>query len=253
MALSRGGYRPPDHPPVAGEPSGAAYSSERPAAARSLLRARAGQRDRDPIIVPHRAPARAAIAWSSEHRSVCSVLCQKRVTLEASVAQRASIFRGGASLVGVLVAVAACSGQTTEADYTAPSPVCSDAPRWPRGNNFAFEQGGPTNAPLCTPHCGPNKSASSMWTGVGPANKLTSDALPSGPCTEPGVVCTMTAEWLGPCPPEGSPVGPLDLFICRCTSGNWTCTIDASSPSATMWSCRMPDGSNFNRPDAGGS
>lgn len=124
--------------------------------------------------------------------------------------------------------------------YTTPSMTCSDGPRWPRGTQFEYERGGPIDAPACTPHCGPNKSPSSMWSGARGA--LTSDALPSGACAENGVVCTMSAEWLGPCPEGAEAIGPLDLFICRCASGAWACTIDATSPSATSNSCRLPDG-----------
>lgn len=141
----------------------------------------------------------------------------------------------------------ACGGESVT-----PSATCSDAPRWPRGTRFEYERGGPSDAPACTPHCGPNAHASPMWGGAGGLNALTSDALPSGACDENGVACTMKAEWLGPCPPDGQPVGPLDLFICRCSGGRWSCTVDATSPSATSWSCMMPDGSDFNHPgDAG--
>lgn len=144
---------------------------------------------------------------------------------------------------------AACSTKesTTGSTYSTPSTTCSDGPRWPRGTNFDYERGGPTDAPACTPHCGPNQPASALWGG----RALTSDALPSGTCAESSVVCTMSAEWLGPCPPEGSPIGPLDLFICRCTSGIWACTVDATAPAATAWSCRLPDGGDFDRPDSG--
>jgi hypothetical protein len=81
-----------------------------------------------------------------------------------------------------------------------------------------------------------------MWVGSG---ALTSDALPSGACAEDGVVCTMQAEVLGPCPDGAEAIGPLDLFICRCRSGAWACTIDATAPSGTAWSCRAPDGTQI--------
>jgi hypothetical protein len=150
------------------------------------------------------------------------------------------------TLILIACSVLACS---TSATYATPSATCSDGARWERGTNFEYEKSAPTDAPACTPHCGPNRPASPAWGGAA----LTTDALPAGQCTEEGVVCTMQAEWLPPCPAEGSPGGPLDLFICRCSSGKWGCTIDATSPSATAWSCRMPDGSDFNRPrDAGG-
>src|SRR5688572_27292745 len=131
--------------------------------------------------------------------------------------------------------------------YATPSGACADGPRWPRGTNFEYERDGPTDAPACTPHCGPNQAASSNW----PRGFLTSDALPSGFCDEDGVVCTMAAEWIGPCPPEGKTFGPLNKFICRCRSENWTCTIDATSPSASVQSCTLPDGRDFYRPDSG--
>jgi hypothetical protein len=167
----------------------------------------------------------------------------------------ASFASGAAGLVALglciaAIASASCTGDGESASkYRTPSATCSDGPRWPRGTSFAYEASGPTDAPRCTPHCGPNQPASPICSGVGGGPHLTSDALPSGACSEDGVVCTMTAEWLGPCPPDGSPSGPLDLFICRCTGGAWACTVDATAPSATSWSCRMPDGSDY--PDGG--
>jgi hypothetical protein len=118
---------------------------------------------------------------------------------------------------------------------------CTDGPRWPNGSQFQYEVKGPTDAPACTPHCGPNASASSLW-GSPDLMKLTSAALPSGACQHEGNTCTMAAEWLGPCPPSGRAVGPFDLFICRCTSGRWGCTVDGESPSATSQTCELPDG-----------
>ena len=117
---------------------------------------------------------------------------------------------------------------------------CSDAPRWPNGTNFSYEHGGPSDAGPCTPHCGPNANASALW-GSSMLGKLTSAALPSGPCAHEGNTCTIGAEWLGRCPEGGSAVGPFDRFICHCTSGNWGCTIDDESPSATEQTCTLPD------------
>ncbi|MBX3187318.1 MAG: hypothetical protein KF819_09900 [Labilithrix sp.] len=130
-----------------------------------------------------------------------------------------------------------------EPSYAPPSATCSDAPRWPRGTSFEYEHDGPTGVPACTPHCGPNRSASGKWNAVGApgVTKLTSDALPSGACSEDGVVCGMTAEWLGPCPDEGLASGPLNDFYCRCISGRWSCTVDARAPSATAWECHVAD------------
>jgi len=116
---------------------------------------------------------------------------------------------------------------------------CTDGPRWPNGTDFQYELHGPTDAPACTPHCGPNASASSLW-GPPELGKLTIAALPSGGCQHDGNTCTMGAEWLGPCPAGGKAVGPLDLFICRCASGHWACTVDGTEPSATSWSCDLP-------------
>jgi hypothetical protein len=138
-----------------------------------------------------------------------------------------------------VVLVHACGSSMST--YVTPSATCSDGPRWPRGTDFEYERGGPTDAPPCTPHCGQVPSPSGMWSGIGGPGATTSDALPSGACNEEGVVCTMTAEWLGPCPDGATPVGPLNLFICRCMSGAWSCTIDASSPSATNQSCFDPN------------
>jgi len=117
---------------------------------------------------------------------------------------------------------------------------CSDGPRWPNGTDFSYEHGGPSHAGPCTPHCGPNANASALW-GSPMLGKLTSAALPSGSCAHEGNTCTMAAEWLGPCPEGGAAVGPFDLFICRCTSGRWGCTIDDESPSATEQTCTLPD------------
>jgi hypothetical protein len=64
----------------------------------------------------------------------------------------------------------------------------------------------------------------------------------------------MHAESLGPCPETAEAIGPLNLFICRCASGAWACTVDATAPSATAWTCRNTDGSQFSpgqSPDAG--
>lgn len=129
-------------------------------------------------------------------------------------------------------------------EYATPSATCSDGPRWPRGTDFEFERNGPTDAPACTPHCGPNEPASDMWSGTVRGGALTSDALPAGPCSEDGVVCTMQAEWLGPCPPTAVAIGPLDVFICRCASGAWACTVDATAPSGTLTTCRNADGTD---------
>ncbi len=117
---------------------------------------------------------------------------------------------------------------------------CSDGPRWPNGSPFEYEHDGPVTAPACTPHCGPNASASSLW-GPPDLMKLTTAALPSGGCEHDGNTCTMGAEWLGVCPPGGRAVGPLDLFICRCTTGRWGCTVDDSSPSDTAQTCDLPE------------
>jgi len=167
----------------------------------------------------------------------------------------------GVLVSALLVAAAACSTQSandaaiadggvaapTEAaspPVVVPPPYfvepCSDAPRWPNGTDFSYEDDGPSDAGPCTPHCGPNASASAMW-GPPMLGKLTSAALPSGPCVHEGNTCTMAAEWLGPCPEGGSAVGPFDLFICRCTSGEWACTIDGESPSGTAQTCTLPD------------
>ena len=115
---------------------------------------------------------------------------------------------------------------------------CSDGPRWPNGTQFAYERGAPSDAGPCTPHCGPNAKASALWGSM--TMNLTSAALPSGACAHEGNTCTMGAEWLGPCPAGGLAEGPLDVFICRCTSGRWGCTIDATAPSATDWTCTPP-------------
>jgi hypothetical protein len=117
---------------------------------------------------------------------------------------------------------------------------CTDGPRWPNGSAFEYERHGPTDAPACTPHCGPNANASSLWGGP-ELMKLTSAALPSGTCAHEGNTCTMAAEWLGTCPPEGRAEGPFDLFICRCAAGRWACTIDGTEPSATSQSCALPE------------
>ena len=169
---------------------------------------------------------------------------------------------GGVLVSAMLVAATACTrslgdGDAASADggleapteAAAPSAAmplpyfvepCSNAPRWPNGTDFSYEHGGPSDAGPCTPHCGPNASASALW-GPPMLGKLTSAALPSGPCAHDGNTCTMAAEWLGPCPDGGSAVGPFDLFICRCTSGAWTCTIDDRSPSVTEQTCTLPD------------
>ena len=131
-------------------------------------------------------------------------------------------------IVVALTLVACSTSSTTTSTYATPSSICSDGPRWPRGHDFAYERDGPTDAPKCTPHCG---------GGAGRGGELSSDALPSGTCSENGVVCTMTAEWLGPCPESATPSGPIDVFICRCTNGAWACTVDATAPSATTFSC----------------
>ena len=157
-------------------------------------------------------------------------------------------FESAPMAIGV-VAVAVVSSllipSCTSETYVTPSTTCSDGPRWPRGTNFEYERNGPTDAPACTPHCGPNEAASGMWSGAGRGRALTSDALPSGACAEDGVVCTMEAEWLGPCPESAQASGPLNLFICRCASGAWACTVDATAPSATAWTCHNPDGTQF--------
>ena len=138
------------------------------------------------------------------------------------------------------------TGTTDSAlDASAPAPAptqeaCSDGPRWPNGTKFSYETNGPVDAPPCIPHCGPNASASALW-GPPALGKLTSAALPSGSCADEGNVCTMGAEWLGPCPPGGTAAGPFDLFICRCTSSKWECTVDATSPSSTEQTCSLPD------------
>jgi hypothetical protein len=146
---------------------------------------------------------------------------------------------------GGIALVSATTPSCRDEGYITPSVVCSDGPRWPPGSQFEFERNGPTDAPRCTPHCGPNQPPSATWNGAGPRDALTSEALPSGSCSEDGVVCTMAAELLPACPAGTRAVGPLDLFICRCTSGAWGCTIDATGPSATSWSCVMPDGTVF--------
>ena len=151
-------------------------------------------------------------------------------------------------VVAAFAATVACG-----ATYLTPSARCTDGPRWPRGTNFAYEEKGPIDAPSCTPHCGPNDHASPMWDAVGTVDgreALTSDALPFGACAEDGVVCVMSAEWLGGCPPEGKASGPLNTFICRCRAGAWACTIDATAPSATGYRCELPDGTEL-RPGAG--
>lgn len=143
--------------------------------------------------------------------------------------------------VVVLVAIAVVAVLTpvacSSSSYETPSTECSNGPRWPRGTNFEYERGGPTDAPNCTPHCGEISAPSGMWSGAGGRGATTSDSLPSGSCNEDGVVCTMSAEWLGPCPAGETAVGPLDLFICRCANDAWVCTVDATSPSATGFSC----------------
>lgn len=136
----------------------------------------------------------------------------------------------------VIAVVAVLTPVACSSSYETPSAECSNGPRWPRGTHFEYERDGPTDAPKCTPHCG----------GTG----RTSDGLPSGACNEDGVVCTMTAEWLGPCPEGETASGPIDIFICRCTNGAWACTIDATAPSATMQSC-SGDGARRLAQDAG--
>ena len=113
---------------------------------------------------------------------------------------------------------------------------CSDGPRWEGGTRFQLELHGPTTAPACTPHCGPNVEASPRVRVPG-MQRLTAAALPSGACVHAGNTCTMGAQSLGPCPPGSDADGPFDLFICRCVSGEWSCTIDGTSPGATAWSC----------------
>lgn len=142
-----------------------------------------------------------------------------------------------ACVTALLTLLLACRAKSESLFVEEP---CSDGTRWVGGTPFQYESGGPTDAPACTPHCGPNAPASGMWSGVGNGNNLTSAALPSGPCLHPGNTCTMAAEWLGPCAPGNVASGPLDLFICRCTDGQWACTVDATAPSATAWSCVPP-------------
>ena len=127
------------------------------------------------------------------------------------------------------------SGLDSNTDHSDLDGSCSDA-RWPLDTVFAYEHGGPTHAHPCTPHCGANRPASSMW----PGDHLTSQALPFGACSAEGDVCTLDVEWVGPCPDEGTARGPLDLFLCRCRGGSWACTVDDASPSATAQSCDAP-------------
>jgi hypothetical protein len=172
---------------------------------------------------------------------------------------RAPFAAHATSLAVVLATLASCGGSPLSpsqgddagvhaaseagADEAGPPPTyfveaCTDGPRWPNGSQFSYERDGPTDAGPCTPHCGPNPKASALWGSM--TMGLTTAALPSGACSHEGNTCTMAAEWLGPCPLGDSAEGPLDLFICRCTSGQWGCTIDATAPSATSQSCTPP-------------
>jgi hypothetical protein len=134
-----------------------------------------------------------------------------------------------AALLGLPLACVACPAKSETLFVEEP---CSNGVRWPGGTNFPYEADGPTNAPACTPHCGPNAPSAT--------HALTSAALPAGPCANAGNTCTMMAEWLGPCAPGNVASGPLDLFICRCTDATWVCTVDSTAPSATAWSCQAP-------------
>src|SRR5512139_1335090 len=101
-----------------------------------------------------------------------------------------------------LVTVVGCgakSGEVTGQLPDAGQAACSDGGRWTDATKFELEPSAPNGARECTPHCGPNKSASGMW----PVGTLTSEALPFGACSPLGDTCTMRAEWLGPPCPSG--------------------------------------------------
>jgi len=112
-----------------------------------------------------------------------------------------------AAVLAVLVALtsSACDGGSSTGGNGARS-ACSTGPGYPAGYVFPFVQEN-TNYPACIARCGVTNG--------------TTDALPQGACSEEAEVCSMSVREKCPCPNEG----PLSLFSCRCTSGQWSCSV----------------------------